>query len=248
MYAGSSEQPRSASSITSIRISTSDRKAGYRPGMTSSDLSSDPPGLSTRQQQILAVIREWVERHGYPPTVREIGAAVGLGSPSSVAHHLKVLQGRGLVRRAAHGPRAVDARPLRGLATPGGPGPRSGVQVPLLGAIAAGAPILAEEHVEEILTLPTELVGRGTLFALHVRGDSMIQAGIADGDVIVVRQQAVADNGDIVAAMIDDEATVKVYRTRDGAVELVPRNPRYPVIPGDQAVILGKVVCVLRRS
>lgn len=113
--------------------------------------------------------------------------------------------------------------------------------------VAAGVPILAQEHVEQILTLPSELVGHGTLFALHVRGDSMIEAGIADRDVIVVRQQAVADTGDIVAAMIEDEATVKVYRVRARRVELVPRNPLYPVISGDQAVILGKVVCVLAR-
>jgi repressor LexA len=193
------------------------------------------------------VIREWVEHNGYPPTVREIGAAVGLRSPSSVAHHLKALERRGLVRRAARGPRAVDARPSSGFAPSDGSGPRPGVPVPLVGTVAAGVPILAQEHVEEVLTLPSELVGHGTLFALHVRGDSMIEAGIADGDVIVVRQQAVADNGDIVAAMIDDEATVKVYRARAGRVELVPRNPLYPIIPGDQAVILGKVVCVLGR-
>jgi repressor LexA len=200
--------------------------------------------LSPRQQHILAVIREWVDQHGYPPTVREIGTAVGLGSPSSVAHHLKVLQRHGLVRRAAHGSRAVDARPP---SVPDGPGPRPGASVPLVGSIAAGMPILADEQIEEILTLPSEFAGRGTLFALHVRGDSMIEAGIADGDVIVVRQQDAADDGDIVAAMIDDEATVKVYRTRAGRVELVPRNPVYPVIPGDQAVILGKVVCTLHR-
>ncbi|MEV0732177.1 transcriptional repressor LexA [Polymorphospora sp. NPDC050346] len=216
--------------------------------MTSSELPPDLPGLSPRQQQILAVIRQWVERHGYPPTVREIGAAVGLGSPSSVAYHLKVLEERGFLRRAARGPRAVDARPSRHSDAPADPGERSGVQVPLLGSIAAGAPILAEEHVEEVLTLPRKLVGHGRLFALHVRGDSMVEAGIADGDVVVVRQQAVADSGDIVAAMIDDEATVKVLRIRDGAVDLLPRNPRYPVIPGDRAVILGKVVCVLSRS
>ncbi|NBE85185.1 transcriptional repressor LexA [Micromonospora rubida] len=214
--------------------------------MTTSGLPPDLPGLSPRQRQILVVIRQWVERHGYPPTVREIGAAVGLGSPSSVAHHLKVLQQRGFLRRAAHGPRAVDARPSRRSDATGGA--LSGVQVPLLGSIAAGAPILAEEYVEEFLTLPRKLVGHGRLFALHVRGDSMVEAGIADGDVVVVRQQAVADSGDIIAAMIDDEATVKVLRIRDGAVDLLPRNPRYPVIPGDRAVILGKVVCVLRRS
>ncbi|WP_406108956.1 transcriptional repressor LexA [Micromonospora globbae] len=221
--------------------------SGYRPGVTIPDSPPDPPSLTYRQRQILAVIREWVERHGYPPTVREIGAAVGLGSPSSVAHHLKTLESRGLLRRAPGGPRAVDARPPIGGETPTGPDIERGALVPLLGAIAAGTPILAEEHVEEVLSLPTELVGRGTLFALRVRGDSMVEAGIVDGDVIVVRQQAVADNGDIVAAMIDGEATVKQYRTRDGHVELVPRNPRYPVIPGDEAMILGKVVCVLHR-
>ncbi|WP_041784238.1 transcriptional repressor LexA [Micromonospora sp. L5] len=214
--------------------------------MTSSDAAPSSPRLSPRQQRILEVIREWVERHGYPPTVREIGAAVGLGSPSSVTHHLKVLQRLGLVRRAAHGPRAVDARPSASATAPD-LDLCPGVRVPLVGAIAAGVPILAEEHVEEILALPSELVGRGTLFALHVRGDSMIEAGIADGDVIVVRQQVSAENGDIVAALIDDEATVKVYRSRDGKVELLPRNPLYPVIPGDEAVILGKVVCVLGR-
>ncbi|GAA0400513.1 transcriptional repressor LexA [Micromonospora gifhornensis] len=142
--------------------------------------------------------------------MREIGAAVGLGSPSSVAHHLKTLERHGLLRRTPGGPRAVDARPPVG-------------------------------------NTPTGLVGRGTLFALRVRGDSMVDAGIANGDVIVVRQQAVADNGDIVAAMIDHEATVKQYRTRDGKVELVPHNPHYPVIPGDRATILGKIVCVLHR-
>ncbi|MBQ0990710.1 transcriptional repressor LexA [Micromonospora sp. H61] len=215
--------------------------------MTSSDAVSSPPGLSPRQQHILEVIRERVQRDGYPPTVREIGAAVGLSSPSSVAHHLKVLQQLGLVRRAAHGPRAVDARPLRGVALTDGPGMRRGVRVPLVGSIAAGVPVLAEEQIEEILTLPSELVGRGTLFALHVRGDSMVEAGIADGDIIVVRQQVVADNGDIVAALIDGEATVKVYRRRARKVELLPRNPLYAVIPGDRAVILGKVVCVLNR-
>ncbi|MFF5173638.1 transcriptional repressor LexA [Micromonospora sp. NPDC000089] len=215
--------------------------------MTSSDPPPEPPGLSIRQQQILTVIREWVERHGYPPTVREIGTEVGLRSPSSVAHHLKVLHQRDLVRRAAHWPRAVDARP-RAPVTAGGSAPRSGVQVPLLGVIAAGTPILAEEHIEEILALPAEMVGCGTLFALRVRGDSMIEAAIADGDLIVVRQQPVADNGDIVAAMIDDEATVKVFHASAGVVTLLPRNPQYAAIPGNQAVILGKVVCVLRRS
>lgn len=208
----------------------------------------EPVSLTDRQQQILDVIRGWVQRHGYPPTVREIGTAVGLVSPSSVTHHLKTLTHHGLIRRAPGGPRAVDARPLPGDDDPPlkSEAPR-GTAVPLLGTIAAGTPILAEEHVEETLSLPAELVGRGTLFALRVRGDSMTEAAIADGDIIVVRQQAVADNGDIVAAMLDGEATVKQYRTRNGRIELVPRNPHYPVLPGDHATILGKVVCILHR-
>ncbi|MEU1605548.1 transcriptional repressor LexA [Micromonospora matsumotoense] len=208
----------------------------------------DPASLTARQRQILDVIRSWVQRHGYPPTVREIGAAVGLGSPSSVAHHLKTLTHHGLIRRAPGGPRAVDARPLLGDDDlPVKSEAARGTAVPLLGAIAAGTPILAEEHVEEVLSLPAELVGRGTLFALRVRGDSMIEAAIADGDIIVVRQQTVADNGDIVAALLDGEATVKQYRTRNSRIELVPRNSRYPVLPGDHATILGKVICVLHR-
>lgn len=220
-------------------------KSGYHSWMTPADRTPRPPGLSLRQRQVLTVIREWVDRHGYPPTVREIGVAVGLDSPSSVAHHLKALELRGLLRRLPHGPRALDARPPSDLVAAADPGPPPGVRIPLLGTIAAGAPLLAEEHVEEILVLPADLIGHGTMFALRVRGDSMIDAGIADGGVIVVRQQAVADNGDVVAAMIDDEATVKVYRAHAGTVDLVPRNPLYPVIAGNRAVILGRVVCVL---
>ncbi len=215
--------------------------------MTSDGAEAEPPRISARQQRILTVIREWIQQRGYPPTVREIGVAVGLGSPSSVAHHLKALQRHGLLRRDANWPRAVDIRrPAQAGAAPS-VGDQLGVTVPVLGTIAAGAPIPAEEHVEQELTLPSTLVGHGTLFALNVQGDSMIEAAICDGDLVVVRQQAVADNGDVVAAMIDGEATVKVYRTRDGRAELVPRNPLYQVIPAHQAVILGKVVCVLRR-
>jgi repressor LexA len=210
------------------------------------DPSPDLPRISAKQERVLAVIRAWIEQYGYPPTVREIGRAVGLGSPSSVAHHLKALQRHGLLRRDAHAPRAVDIRGARA-GNASREGHKPAIRVPLLGAIAAGTPILAEQLVEDELTLPPSLVGHGTLFALNVRGDSMIEAAICDGDVVVVRQQAVAENGDIVAAMIDEEATVKVYRTRDGHVDLVPRNPRYEPIPGDHAVILGKVVCVLRR-
>jgi repressor LexA len=207
-----------------------------------------PPSITARQQQILGVIRASIHERGYPPTVREIGAAVGLGSPSSVTHHLKALERRGVLRRDARAPRAVDVRPPSRLrVAPYVANEEGTVSVPLVGTIAAGIPILAEEHLEEELELPATLVGRGILFALTVRGDSMIDAAICSGDVVVVRQQATADNGDIVAAMIDGEATVKVYRNVDGRVELVPRNTAYEPIPADGAAILGKVVCVLRR-
>jgi repressor LexA len=195
------------------------------------------PELTPRQRQILAMIRDWVDRHGYPPTMREIAAAVGLASPSSVAHQLAVLEERGHLRRDARGSRAVDIRPAH----------EADVRVPLLGAIAAGAPILADDQVEDELTLPLSLVGRGTLFALRVQGDSMVEAAICDGDLVVVRRQPTAENGEIVAALLGDEATVKVFRRTDRGVELVPRNPAYDVIPGDEAIILGRVVSVLRR-
>jgi repressor LexA len=207
--------------------------------------------LSPRQRSILTMIREWVDVHGYPPTMREIGAAVGLASPSTVAHHMAVLEKNGFLRRDARGSRAVDIRPpadgAPAMEAPTRAVDDNDVRVPLLGAIAAGAPITAEEHVEDELTLPLSLVGRGTLFALRVKGDSMVDAAICDGDLVVVPQQQVAENGDIVAAMLDGEATVKVLRRRDGHVELLPRNPAYQVIPADHAVILGKVVSVLRR-
>ncbi|GID26648.1 transcriptional repressor LexA [Paractinoplanes brasiliensis] len=201
-------------------------------------MSTDDVPLSKRQRQILSMIREWIDQHGYPPTIREIGAAVGLESPSSVTHQLKVLEDRGFIRRGARGSRAIDVRT---------PGEQANVPVPVIGTIAAGAPILADENVDEELNLPLSLVGHGTLFALKVKGDSMIEAAICDGDTVVVRQQQVADNGDIVAAMIDGEATVKVLRRNGRHIELVPRNPAYDVIPGDDATILGRVVTVLRR-
>ncbi|MBB2944353.1 repressor LexA [Actinoplanes lutulentus] len=194
--------------------------------------------ITAKQERILAVIHESIRDRGFPPTVREIGAAVGLVSPSSVTHHLKVLERHGLLRREPHGSRAVDVR---------SPSTDRTISVPVLGAIAAGTPILAEENVDDHLTVSAGMVGHGTFFALNVKGDSMIDAAICDGDVVVVRQQPVAENGDIVAAMIEGEATVKVLRRRGSRVELVPRNPVYQVIPGDDAVVLGKVVCVIRR-
>jgi len=202
--------------------------------------------LTSRQQGILAAIRDWVVRHGYAPSTRELGEAVGLASTSSVSRHLRVLEDLGFLRRGRTATRPVDVRLFLGVGESEHRDPAT-VGVPLVGTIAAGTPILAEESAEEVLTLPRDLVGRGSLFSLRVRGDSMIDAAICDGDIVVVRQQSEAYNGDIVAAMIEEEATVKVYRRRGGHVLLEPRNPAYDVIDGDQAVVLGRVVSVLRR-
>ncbi|GIH10183.1 LexA repressor [Rhizocola hellebori] len=208
--------------------------------------SVDTSSLSVRQRRILATIQEWVVRCGYPPTNRELGDAVGLMSSSSVSYHLNSLEEKGFLRRSRSRPRSVDVRMFLQPQGEADDGPKP-VLVPLLGSIAAGGPILADESLEEVLTLPRELVGRGTLFCLRVRGDSMVDAAICDGDIVAVRQQQEAYSGDIVAAMIDGEATVKVYRRRSGHVFLEPRNPDYDVIDGDEAVILGKVVSVMRR-
>ncbi|MEU7819261.1 transcriptional repressor LexA [Catellatospora sp. NPDC049133] len=203
--------------------------------------------LSERQRRILEVIQDGVTSRGYPPTLREIGRAVGLAASSSVAYHLRELEEKGLLRRDRGRPRALSVRlPLDDDGIPQQRGAAT-VQVPLLGTIAAGGPILAEQSLEETLTLSRDLVGHGTLFSLRVRGDSMVDAAICDGDVVVIRQQPTAHSGEIVAAMIDGEATVKVYRVSRGHVELVPCNPAYDPIPGDDAVVLGKVVAVVRR-
>ncbi|MFC5832635.1 transcriptional repressor LexA [Nonomuraea insulae] len=201
--------------------------------------------MPPRQQRILATIRDWAVRYGHPPSTRDLGHAVGLRSPSSVSKHLKSLEEKGFLRRGAAMTRPIDVRPfLRASA----PKPASDlVTVPVVGDIAAGSPIPAVEHVDDTLTLPRDLTGRGTVFGLRVRGDSMIDAAICDGDIVVVRQQPEAHSGQIVAALIDDEATVKVYRRRNGHVRLEPRNPAYDVIDGDGAVVLGVVVTVLRN-
>lgn len=206
----------------------------------------DTSTLTPRQRGILTVIRDWVVRHGYAPSTREIADAVGLSSTSSVSRHLGVLEDLGFLRRGRTATRQVDVRLFLGAVSAEHRDPAT-VGVPLVGTIAAGTPILAEETADETLTLPRELVGRGNLFCLRVQGDSMVDAAICDGDIVVVRQQHEAYNGDIVAAMIDDEATVKVYRRRAGHVLLEPRNAAYDVIDGDRAVVLGKVVSVLRR-
>ncbi len=203
----------------------------------------DPSSLPPRQQRILATIRDWVVDHGYAPSTRQIGDAVGLRSSSSVSKHLASLEDKGFLRRSDTMSRPIDVRLfLRESAAPAD----DSVPVPVVGHIAAGSPISAEEHVDDVLTLPRGLTGRGTVFGLRVRGDSMVDAAICDGDIVVVRQQHEAHSGQIVAAMIDDEATVKVYRRRDGHVYLEPRNPAYDVIDGDRAVVLGAVVSVLR--
>src|SRR6266540_1959252 len=196
--------------------------------------------LTARQRRIIEFIREAVERYGYPPSVREIGEAVGLVSPSSVAYQLKEWERKGYLRRDPNRPRAVDVRPPSELvveddeeaARAARPAP---AYVPVLGRIAAGGPILAEQAVEDVFPLPRELVGEGTLFMLQVKGDSMLDAAICDGDWVVVRQQPNANNGEIVAAMLDGEATVKTYRRRDGHVWLMPQNPAFDPIAGDDA-------------
>ncbi|WP_371402217.1 transcriptional repressor LexA [Kribbella sp. NBC_00662] len=215
--------------------------------MTDLDLFGDldTAALPERQQRILVVIRDWVTRHGYPPSSRQIGDAVGLRSSSSVSKHLASLEEKGFLRRSPSVSRPIDVRMfLQESSTQ--TTSDDNVPVPVVGDIAAGTPISAIEHVDDVMQLPRGLTGRGTVFGLRVRGESMIDAAICDGDIVVVRQQSEAHNGQIVAAMIDEEATVKVYRRRNGHVYLEPRNPEYDVIDGDNASILGIVVSVLR--
>lgn len=201
------------------------------------------PGLTSRQKAILDFIVSTHRSRGYPPTVREIGEAVGLHSPSSVHAQLATLAERGLLRKDPTRPRAIVVQGTVEEA------PTTPMQsVPLVGHIAAGSPILAEQNVEDTLALPQDLVGKGTLFALTVRGDSMVDAGILDGDTVVVRQQQQADDGEIVAALVDgEEATVKRLRRRGGRVVLEAANPAYGPIEADDVRLLGKVVSVLRR-
>jgi repressor LexA len=201
--------------------------------------------LPARQQRILGAIRDWVVRYGYSPSTRQIGDAVGLRSSSTVSKHLASLEEKGFLRRGASVARPIDVRMFL-QDTPARESAEDSVSVPVVGDIAAGSPITADEQIDDVLSLPRELAGRGTVFGLRVRGDSMIDAAICDGDIVVVRQQPEAHSGQIVAAMIDEEATVKVYRRQSGHVFLEPRNPDYEVIDGDEAVVLGIVVSVLR--
>jgi repressor LexA len=242
---------------------------GGRGPQRSPQSARPPKSLTVRQKKILETIQRSVTDNGYPPSMREIGDIVGLASLSSVTHQLTQLEKLGYLRRDPKRPRAMEVlMPLtldEGSTKVSGVGQASGLRavgglsvselasatdtamVPLVGRIAAGGPILADQVVEDVLPLPRQLVGHGELFMLKVAGDSMIDAAICDGDWVVVHQQPVAENGDIVAAMIDGEATVKTFKRRDGHVWLMPHNPAYEPIPGDEATILGRVTAVLRR-
>ena len=206
------------------------------------DSLPDSAGLTQRQRAILDVIRQSVEVRGYPPTMREIAHAAGLASPSSVKYQLGELEAKGFIRRDPSRGRAVEIRETG----QGGADVAKTHSVPLVGRIAAGAPILAEQEVEEVFPLPATLVGEGELYMLKVVGDSMIDAAICDGDYVVIRSQKDCQKGEIVAAMIDGEATVKTFSTKGGKVWLLPANDAYDPIPGDRAEILGKVTAVLR--
>ena len=219
--------------------------------------------LTPRQRRIVQVIEDSMRLHGYPPTLREIGDAAGLASTSSVSHQLSSLEKKGYLSRGARRPRTAVVCPLDDPAIEpqaGAGQPQAGytqergvARVPLVGRIAAGGPILADQLIEDVIPLPRQLVGEGELIMLRVVGDSMIGAAIADGDWVVIRRESDVENGDIVAAMIesdtsaDGEATVKTFKKSDGHVWLIPHNPVYAPILGDDATILGKVVAVLRR-
>jgi repressor LexA len=237
-----------------------------------SELPDGPPdatGLTPRQTKVLLSIKDSIEHRGYPPSMREIGEKVGLTSSSSVAHQLRVLEEKGFLKRDPNRPRALEVflpevmAARRSMGTVTGSAPDAGdssydetgvgdampaaTYVPMLGRIAAGGPILAEESLEDVFPLPKQLVGEGTLFMLEVSGDSMVDAAICSGDYVVVRQEQTAENGDIVAALIDGEATVKTFQRKDGHVWLLPHNAAYDPIDGTHATILGKVTAVLRR-
>ena len=212
-------------------------------------MTLENPLLTSRQQEIWQFLAEYVDAHGYPPTVREIGDAVGLASPSTVHAHLANLERAGLLRRDPTKPRALELVGHRRVETP--PAPPELARLPLVGQIAAGGPLLAEENVEEEIAVPEPLFGNAD-FLLRVKGESMIQAGILDGDVLVVRRQQDATNGDVVVALVGDdesadEATVKTFYREAGRVRLQPENDALEPIYADHVQILGKVIGVFRR-
>jgi repressor LexA len=200
--------------------------------------------LTEVQRNILQVIRDSKLNRNYSPSMREIGEAVGLSSTASVSHQLNKLELLGFLSRDPRRPRTLDlvGEDIEVESLP----VSDAAMVPLVGRIAAGGPITAEQNVEDVFALPRQVVGQGELFLLKVVGESMIDAAICDGDWVVVRQQQTAENGDIVAALLEDEATVKTFKQRDGHTWLLPRNSAFEPILGDHAVILGKVVAVMR--
>ena len=199
--------------------------------------------LTSRQVKILEVIKSAVDENGYPPSLREIGAAAGLTSPASVQYQLKALEEKGFIRRDPSLGRAIEVfMPGADFQVP----VDKTKQVPLVGRIAAGGPILAEQSIEETMPLPASIVGSGELFMLKVVGESMIDAAICDGDYVVIRSQKTVEKGEICAAMIDGEATVKTFTKKDGHIWLMPANPAFKPINGDECEILGKVTAVLR--
>jgi repressor LexA len=201
--------------------------------------------LTDRQREILEFIKAEMRRKGYPPTVRDIGEAVGLSSSSTVHSHLAALEAKGLIRRDPSKPRALE---VLGHERDAAPTTMVGVrELPVLGAVAAGVPMLAEENIEGTIPLPTEVVREDTTVVLRVKGDSMMDAGILDGDFVVVRQQPTAENGDIVVALLEDEATVKRFFRESDRVRLQPENASMEPIYVRDVVVLGKVVAVFRR-
>ncbi len=240
-------------------------KADNPAGKKVSELPDGPPdatGLTPRQQRVLQHIKDCIDQRGYPPSMREIGKAVGLTSTSSVTHQLKVLEEKGFLKRDPNLPRALQVvlpeamRQRRSIGaaeestydeTGFGDSAPIPTNVPVVGRIAAGGPILAEERIEDVFPLPRQLVGDGQLFLLEVSGESMIDAAICHGDYVVIRQQPTAENGEIVAAMIDGEATVKTFQRKGDQVWLLPHNDAFEPIDGTHATILGKVTAVLRR-
>ena len=202
--------------------------------------------LTWRQRKILQAIRDSVRSRGYPPSMREIAEAVGLISTSSVSYQLSILQRKGYLHRDLRRPRTMEIH-LPGRPAEENPAPPETVHVPLVGRVDAGGPLLAAQQIEEVFPLPRKLVGDGPVFMLRVAGDSMINAAIADGDWVVIHAQQTADSGDIVAAMIDGEATVKTLNRGGDHVWLMPQNRNFLPILGDDATIIGKVVAVIRQ-
>lgn len=220
------------------------------------DNGASPQKLSAKQAEMLTAIIAFIDENGYAPTMQQVGSAVGLSSLSSVSHQFNQLEIFGYIKRDPKLARTIevmlnpDGSPFSGGASTLTPSrldlAPEVTMVPLVGRIAAGVPITAEQNIDDTMALPQQLVGKGDLFMLEVHGDSMVEAAICDGDFVVVRAQKTAENGDIVSAMLDGEATVKVFKQRDGHTWLLPRNSAYEPILGDHAEIQGKVVAVLR--